>query len=223
MRFAAAGAKLQFTPANFSGGGGQGIAQAAGMSTLNKTFGAIRQKSPKYGNISKTAMSAQNYMWRAAEAAKGSVVKSGITAKGYVEAARTEAKYAQKAAAAKSRGAMGAGIFGAVAKVGIGLLSDERCKHGIEPLEDALQKLRELKPVTFYYNEEYGGWPERLNYGFIAQEYAMTMPDQTFYDHDLERLCIDTNQLIAILVRGVQELSDKVTRLEAKAALVGTN
>lgn len=216
MRFAAAGAKLQFTPTNFSGGGGQGIGAAAGMSTLNKTFGAIRQKSPKYGNISKTAMSAQNYMWRAAEQAKAGVMKAGINAQATVEAAKIQSKYAQQAAAKRSQGAMASGIFGAVAKVGIGLLSDERCKHGIEPLENALQTLRELKPVTFYYNEEYGGWPERLNYGFIAQEYAMTMPDQTFYDHDLERLCIDTNQLIAILVKGMQELSDKVTELEAK-------
>ena len=216
MRFAAAGAKLQFTPANFSGGGGQGIGAAGGMSSLNKTFGAIRRKAPKYGNISKTAMSAQNYMWRAAEQAKAGVMRAGINAKGYAEAAKVEAKYARQAAAKRSQGAMAGGIFGAVAKVGIGLLSDERCKNGIEPLEDALKTLRELKPVTFYYNEEYTGWPERLNYGFIAQEYAKTMPDQTFYDHDLERMCIDTNQLIAILVKGVQELSDKVTELEAK-------
>lgn len=216
MRFAAAGAKLQFTPTNFSGGGGQGIGAAASMATLNKTFGAVRARSPKYGNISKTAMSAHNYMWRAAETAKANVMRAGIGAQATVAAAKAQADAAKAAAAKRSQGSMIGGALGAVAKIGIGLLSDERCKNNIQPLEDALETLRKLKPVTFYYNEEYTGWPERLNYGFIAQEYAMTMPDQTFFDHDLDRMCIDTNQLIAVLVKGMQELSDKVTELEAK-------
>ena len=45
------------------------------------------------------------------------------------------------------------------------------------------------------------------------------MPDATYYDSELDKLCIDTGELIALLVRANQELQIRVTRLEAKNAL----
>ena len=45
------------------------------------------------------------------------------------------------------------------------------------------------------------------------------MPDATYYDESKDKLCIDTLELIALLVRGNQELQYRVTRLEAKNAL----
>ena len=98
-------------------------------------------------------------------------------------------------------------------------LSDERTKNTITKIEDALSTLRELKPVTFYYNEEYSSNPERIHNGFIAQDYAKVLPAATYYDDSLDRLCIDTNELIALLVRAVQQLESRVTRMEAKNVL----
>ena len=115
---------------------------------------------------------------------------------------------------------LGSGI-GAIASIGIGLLSDERTKNTIETLDEALATLRQLKPVTFYYNEEYSSSPERLHYGFIAQDYAKVMPDATYFDDSIGKMCIDTGELIGLLVRAVQQLETKVTRLEAANALVG--
>ncbi len=100
-------------------------------------------------------------------------------------------------------------------------MSDSTTKHDIEPLEDALTTLRNLKPVTFYYNEEYSSSPERLHHGFIAQEYQEVMPDATYYDESIGKLAIDTGDLIAILVSAVQTLESRVSRMEAKNALVG--
>ncbi len=45
------------------------------------------------------------------------------------------------------------------------------------------------------------------------------MPDATYYDESIGKLCIDTGELIAILVRAVQQLSSRVTRMEAANAL----
>ena len=99
--------------------------------------------------------------------------------------------------------------------------SDETIKNTIENISDALSTLRELRPVSFYYNEEYSSNPERLHHGFIAQEYQKVLPDATYFDESNGKLCIDTGDLIGILVRAVQELEVKVTRLEAANALTG--
>ena len=111
--------------------------------------------------------------------------------------------------------------LGAVASIGTALLSDESTKNDIQPLENALETLRNLRPVTFYYNEEYSSSPERLHHGFIAQDYVKVLPDATYYDEDLGKMCIDTGELIAILVRSVQQLEARVTYMEATKALEG--
>lgn len=219
MRFAAAGAKLQFTPTNFSGSGGQGIGAAGGMATLNRTFAAFRNKAPNYSRIGQASIAASAQKWRAANSAKASIQATGIQWAGKVKSAKIIAD-AQKSAASKAAsGSMAGAALGAIGSIGGALLSDERCKHEIKDLKNALTMLQDLKPVTFYYNEEYSCSPERLHFGFVAQEYQKLLPDQTYYDPTIDRLCIDTNELIAILVRGIQELNTKVTRLEAKAAL----
>ena len=99
-------------------------------------------------------------------------------------------------------------------------MSDESTKHSISRINDALDVLRSLKPVTFYYKEEFSSSPERLHYGFIAQEYKEVMPDATYYDESIGKLCMDPNELIALLVRANQQLEVRVMRLEAKEALL---
>ena len=99
------------------------------------------------------------------------------------------------------------------------MMSDERTENNIERLDDALDMLRRLTPVSFQYNEEYSSSPERVHYGFIAQDYIKVMPDATYYDESSERLCIDTVELVGVLVRAVQELDTKVTRLSAERHL----
>ena len=93
-------------------------------------------------------------------------------------------------------------------------LSDERTKNTIENIDDGLTLLKSLRPVTFYYNKEYDTNPERMHYGFIAQEYQQVMPDQTYYDGSIDKLAIDTNELIAVLVRAIQQLEGRIESLE---------
>ena len=139
--------------------------------------------------------------------------------------AQLEAKKLQiKAAEQAKQKEASSNMFGKVLSTGIGIataFSDATMKHDIEPLEDALTTLRNLKPVTFYYNEEYSSSPERLHHGFVAQEYKEVLPDATYYDESIGKLAIDTGDLIAILVSAVQTLESRVTRMEAENALKG--
>ena len=79
----------------------------------------------------------------------------------------------------------------------------------------------QLKLTGFNYIPEYSTSPERLHYGFIAQDYKEVMPDATYYDESTKKLCIDPVELIGLLVRSIQQLETKVARLEASNALVG--
>ena len=128
----------------------------------------------------------------------------------------------ESAAKAQARGSMMGSAFGAIGSIGGALLmSDESTKHTVERIEDALATLRQLKPVTFYYKEEFSMYPERMHYGFIAQDYGKVMPDATYYDEELSKMCIDTSELIGLLVRSVQQLETRVARMEASHALAG--
>ena len=62
--------------------------------------------------------------------------------------------------------------------------------------------------------------PERMHHGFIAQDYEKVMPDATYYDEELGKMCIDTSELIGLLVRSYNSLKP-VLRMEAANALVG--
>jgi len=99
--------------------------------------------------------------------------------------------------------------------------SDRRVKNTIEELDNAVSLLKELRPVSFYYNKGYGTDSDRLHYGFIAQEYAEHMPDATYTDDDTGMLCINTMELISILVKANQELEERIARLEVKDRLAG--
>jgi len=99
--------------------------------------------------------------------------------------------------------------------------SDRRVKNTIEELDNAVSLLKELRPVSFYYNKGYGTDSDRLHYGFIAQEYAEHMPDATYTDDDTGMLCINTMELISILVKANQELEERIARLEVKDKLAG--
>lgn len=100
-------------------------------------------------------------------------------------------------------------------------MSDRSTKENIVNIEDALSTLRELKPVTYNYKEEYTTEFNRVHHGFIAQEYEQVLPDATYNDDSINKMCIDTGDLIGLLVRAIQQLETKVTRLEASNALVG--
>ena len=204
-----------------SAGSAGNYSAAAGAVDVGNTFISMREKAPKFDLLSAEAMKNQAAENIAAQEAEAQVAGAGLQAfgqsKGYQLQAQATVEAAEKTAEASKQNALVGGIAGVVGKA-LPLMfgSDERIKDSIEPIETALEKLRNLKPVTFYYKEEYGD-PNRMHHGFIAQEFRRVLPDAT-YEED-GKLCIDPIDVIALLVRGNQELQARVSRLEAKQML----
>ena len=203
---------------------GGGFGAAAGMTDLAGVFQANRKRAPRFDSMSATNIKNRGEERAAATRAEAQVAGQGIASLASVRSAEITAdaqvKAAQAAASASKQGAMMSGI-GSILGAGLGLLSDETTKSNIRSIDDALATLRALKPVTFHYTDEFSSSPERMHHGFIAQDFKKVVPDATYYDESTGKLCIDTGDLIGLLVRAIQQLESRVTRLEAAKALVG--
>lgn len=205
-----------------SAGATTSAGSAANTVSVGSIYGGLRDNAPDYQIMAeKTArMRAEENI--ASQTAMAFMEKAGIQADATIDIAKYHKKAADKQASEKRKsgviGAIGS-VAAAAAPFAIAALSDEDTKHTIDSLENACETLRQLKPVTFYYKEEYSQHPERMHYGFIAQEYQKVMPDATYTDSTTGKLCIDPIELIGLLVRANQELEVRVTRMEAKQAL----
>lgn len=198
------------------------VSSAAGNSTLAENFDALNRNKTDTAGINRKGVEAFGVIERATKDANAEALRNKYAREHELEILENEinaaSKAAQKQASANTTNSLikvGGTLLGAA------LMSDETTKNTIEKIEDALSQLRGLQPVTYYYNEEYSSSPERLHHGFIAQEYQKVMPDATYFDESTGKLCIDTAELIALLVRGIQQLETRVTRMEAAHALIG--
>ena len=203
--------RIQLNPGTTNAG------SAASAVSTGDIYGVLRNKSPKYDQIAATAAEIRTNEQIAGMKAEADMASAGIQAAGQVAAAEEQAKAIEAQGKAAQTGGMFSAL-GGIASAAIGL-SDETTKHTVDRIEDALEILRNLEPVSFFYKEEYSPSPHRMHYGFIAQEYIKHMPDATYFDKTIGKLCIDTNELIGLLVRANQQLEDRIVRLEAKAAL----
>jgi hypothetical protein len=233
---------VSFSGLQFSGTGGEGIGQAAAAAApVGQIFNSLT--SPAYDQIAGNAIKNAAAEDAAKMKAEAAVQSAGLTALGqvhgtmlqadaYEEAAQIqadaykEAERIQKSAAKSAENKSKTGSFiktlGTVASFALPLVaSDERTKHTIKKLDDVTLMLRELNPVSFYYKDEYTSDPDRMHYGFVAQEYKDVMPDAVHIDKDSGMYRIDINQLIALLVRGYQQLDNRITRMEVKNVLAG--
>ena len=107
--------------------------------------------------------------------------------------------------------------------------SDERLKENMIELTDGLNKINQLKPISYNYK---AGWNEttegRTKYGFGAQttEKVDKVLVELFSDEDVflngeainKPLRVNEKFIIPMLVKAVQELSAKNTALETKVA-----
>ena len=234
---------VEFQGIQFSGTGGQGIAGAAAAAApVGQIFNSLT--SPAFDKIAANAvknaaaedaakMKAESDVQSAGLTALGGVQSQFLQADAFAESAQIQGDAYEKAAemradaakssAEKSKQGSIMGTIGTIASAALPLFSDERTKHTIEKLDDVTLMLRELNPVSFYYKDEYTNDPERMHYGFIAQEYQNVMPDAVHIDSDSGMYRIDINQLIALLVRGYQQLDNRITRMEVKSVLAGVS
>jgi|LakMenE18May11ns_1017448.scaffolds.fasta_scaffold9872426_2 hypothetical protein len=110
----------------------------------------------------------------------------------------------------------GTGVWGAGAYVNG---SDVRLKDNITTLNDGLNIINQLRPVTFKYKPGYSK-DQSTQPGFIAQELQAILAGKDYVDGVVQagpkHLNVAYQTLIPILVKSIQELAAKVAALEGK-------
>jgi hypothetical protein len=96
--------------------------------------------------------------------------------------------------------------------------SDYRLKHNIQPMTGALEKVAQLKPVTYKWNAD-----DSQSQGFIAHELQEVVPECVTGEKDAVDAegkpvyqGIDTSFLVATLTAALQEAVAKIAALEAR-------
>ena len=109
----------------------------------------------------------------------------------------------------------GTGVWGAGAYVNG---SDERIKTDIKPLNSGLDVVQLMRPVTFRYLPEFSTMQD-VQPGFIAQELQSALAGTEYVggvvSSGSKYLNVAYQSIIPILVKAVQELSDRLTALES--------
>ena len=223
MNFAASKIPLSIKGPTITGGPGTNVSSAASAVNLANIWASNRAGAVDFSSIAQEAMANKTAVENTLTAVNADLKSTKMMVEGGIEDAEARAKQVTDTAKEEKEQSFwqnGLKLAGQVATTAL-LACDETIKDNIQNIEDALSTLRQLRPVTFNYKEEWSTSPERLHHGFIAQEYKEVMPDATYYDEEYGKYCIDTAELIGLLVRAVQQLETKVTRLEAANALEG--
>ena len=112
----------------------------------------------------------------------------------------------------------------------ISTLSDERDKTNIQDIPYGLDFINYVRPVSFDWNRRDGSMGTRKDIGFIAQDLADAELEFSSVQHtrlvdygDPEKLEARTHAIFPILVKAVQELSQKNDALEARIAQLEGN
>jgi len=152
-----------------TGGVASGAEDAADMVKVGDAYASNRATAPGFDEIGNASMAARARERAAIMEAEASTHATGLDALATLKAAKMQAKASESAAKKKAKGEMVGSVLSTVATVGSALLlSDETTKDAVTSIEDALSTLRQLKPVSFYYKEEFSSSPERKHNGFIA-------------------------------------------------------
>lgn len=210
-----------YQPMNLQGGGASAAnyVGASGNVQVDKIFGTTREHSPRYDEQAERQMVNNMELEKAGITATGQVMAAGAQAVGQAEYGRQMAEGMKAQASASKQSGMfsaGAGVLSA----GLKLLSDENVKEDIKRLENATEMLKALKPVSFKYQDDFvGERGKKTHLGFIAQEYRDVLPDAVLMDPMSKRLCIDQTDVIALLVAGFQELSERIDRLHPTSSI----
>lgn len=88
--------------------------------------------------------------------------------------------------------------------------SDLNLKENLVEIKDALEKCKTLKGYTYNFKDT----PNARHSGLIAQDIQKVLPESV--SENGEKLVVDYNGVVALLVEAVKELSTKVENLEVK-------
>jgi hypothetical protein len=108
--------------------------------------------------------------------------------------------------------ASGINVAGAIVATGdVTAFSDARLKKNIEVIPDALQKIDQVRGVTF---ERING-DDRRHTGVIAQELQAVLPEAVL-DDGTGMLTVAYGNVVGLLIEAIKELNTKVEALQAQ-------
>jgi hypothetical protein len=191
----------------------------AGNSTNNKIYIGY---SASYGGAFTTYMSLSSAGVGINTAIAGSVIlavngqSTGNTAYGLAvrDSSSANTYYVRNDGYCWAKGTMDVG--------GFNNRSDIRLKTDIQPIENALSKIRGIQSKQWRWIAN----PDTIHYGPIAQEVESTLPElidegmpgpeEKLIPGERGLLSLKLNSVIGLLIAAVNELADKVTKLEEK-------
>jgi hypothetical protein len=114
-------------------------------------------------------------------------------------------------------------IGGTAAKPGGGswsATSDARLKKNVEPYTDGLEKIMQVKPVRFNYNNESGYNTEKEYIGVLAQELQTVLPYMvdSFAKKGNTYLSVDNSPMMYLLINAVKEQQAQINALKQEIA-----
>jgi hypothetical protein len=113
----------------------------------------------------------------------------------------------------------------------IAYASDKRLKHNIQPIENALSKVKSLTGMTYQWNEvgRLHGWEPDMKIreaGVFAQDVQAVLPEAVRpapFDHELGKsksgenyLTVKYEKIVPLLIEAIKELAEKNKKLEQK-------
>jgi hypothetical protein len=104
-------------------------------------------------------------------------------------------------------------------KVPITVISDARDKTNFGQVPQGLEFVKKLKPISYQFklSRDSEEASNIVRYGFKAQDIAAIEPEGIIVDSsDADKLRYNESNLIPILVKAIQELSDKNDALQAR-------
>lgn len=100
------------------------------------------------------------------------------------------------------------------ARYDIVALSDARVKTDLQPIDDALTKVRELTGYTFSRTDIAEDSSSAVRQcGIIAQDLQKVLPEAVYKVADTDLLTVAYGNVISLLINAIKELDDKVSAL----------
>jgi len=99
------------------------------------------------------------------------------------------------------------------ARYDIVALSDARVKTDLQPIDDALSKVKSLTGYTFKRSDTESAIRQC---GVIAQDLQKVLPEAVYKVDDSDLLTVAYGNVISLLINAIKELDDKVTALSLK-------
>jgi hypothetical protein len=108
------------------------------------------------------------------------------------------------------------GDIGATGDIVAYISSDERLKDNIELISNPVEKVQELRGVTWEWNDEASdAAKDSPNVGVIAQDVEKVLP-QLVHDRENGYKGVDYSKLTGLLIEAVKEQQDHISRLEER-------